>query len=451
MKRRTIILSILSGIFLVSTFIFTIYNREKANATIQKPMNAYVIVQFSPNERIVRKIEFNAPISGLEALTRTGLEIGIAEYSFGNVVCNIEGFGCPVNDCFCDKTNFWNYGYWDGTTWQSYLVGAGDTQIGDNAIEGWRWGAWDGKPIPSAPPITRTMVSLDWLLSQQVTTNGGYGTRSSSVETLLTIGANRLKAADWRSSPENPSLMDYWVSQGAPYANTGVAESGKLAVGLAASQGCWVANALSPLDSYDQLTGAFASNSSGYQAWAILGTLAFRQEIPMKAIEYLKSSAQPDGGWEWMAGLTSDTNTTALAIQALIAAGEPISSTVVVNALNFLKTSQNEDGGFPYDPDSSWGTQSDTNSTAYVVQAIWAAGQDPTVDPWVINQTNPIEFLLNMQLEDGSFEWQDGSGSNLLATQQAIPALLGNPYPFHISTLLECETDYIPSIKKDSP
>ncbi len=152
-----------------------------------------------------------------------------------------------------------------------------------------------------------------------------------------------------------------------------------------------------------------------------------------------------------MAGLTSDTNTTALAIQALIAAGEPISSTVVVNALNFLKTSQNEDGGFPYDPDSSWGTQSDTNSTAYVVQAIWAAGQDPTVDPWVINQTNPIEFLLNMQLEDGSFEWQDGSGSNLLATQQAIPALLGNPYPFHISTLLECETDYIPSIKKDSP
>lgn len=452
MRRRTIHLVLFLGTLLSLSLIFGFYKWKTANALTQQSSEAYVIVQFNPSERIVRKIEFVGPtISGLEALERTGLEIGIAETAFGKAVCHIEGVGCPVDDCFCGGNNFWNYGYWDGTAWQSYLVGAEQSVISNNAVEGWRWGEWDGQPIPPATPITKTIASLDWLRTRQSPTDGGYGTRSSSVEALLSIGANRIKAADWRASPEHPSLIDYWISNEAPYANGGLAESGKLAVGLSAAQGCWVANALNPWSYYAPKSGIFAKDSSGFQAWAMLGALPFGQGMPLEAREYLKSLVQPDGGWEWMAGFTSDTNTTALAIQALIASGEPITSTAIVDGLNFLKSAQNEDGGFPYDPDSPWGTQSDTNSTALVVQAIVAAGQDPGTDPWVINQTNPIEFLLTMQLEDGSFEWQSGYGSNLLATQQAIPALLGNPYPLRASTLSICETDYIPIIKKDSP
>jgi hypothetical protein len=452
MRRRTIYLVLFLGTLFSLSLLIGFYKWNTANALTQQSSEAYVIVQFNSSERIVRKIEFIEPtISGLKALEMSGLEVGIAETSYGKAVCHIEGVGCPIDDCFCDGNNFWNYGYWDGTAWQVYMVGADQSVVSNNAVEGWRWGEWNGQPIPPATPITKTVAALDWLRTQQSPADGGYGTRSSSAETLLTIGANRMKAADWRASLQHPSLMDYWLSNEAQYANSGAAESGKLAVGLKAAQGCWAANALTPWDYYDPQTGIFAKDSSGFQAWAMLGALSFGQDVPEPAREYLKSLVQPDGGWEWMVGFTSDTNTTALAIQALIATGEPVTSTVIVDGLNFLKSAQNADGGFPYDPDSPWGTQSDTDSTALVIQAIVAAGQDPSTDPWVIHQTNPIEFLLNRQLADGSFEWQSGYGSNVLATQQAIPALLGNPYPFRAGTLSTCETGYLPVIRKDSP
>lgn len=440
MRRHALILIIFFAVLLGLSLVFVLYKFGMKNLITKPSSEAYLIVQFSPNERIVRKIEFDkTSISGIEALEMSGLNIGIANTTFGKAVCNIEGVGCPVDNCFCDDTHFWNYSHWDGMAWQSYEVGAEESVISDGAVEGWRWGAWDEPPIPPAPPITATISAMDWLRAQQVTTDGGYGNPSSSAETLLAIGANRIKASDWRSSPDHPSLMDYWLDHGKPYANSGIAESSKLAVGLAAAQGCWLSDARNPWDDYDPQSGAFAKDSSGFQAWAMLGALSLGQEVPQEAREYLKSLVQPDGGWEWMAGFTSDTNTTALAIQALIAAGEPLTSTVITNALAFLKSTQNDDGGFPY-TSAPPGNQSDANSTAIVIQAIWAAGQSPYTDPWVIGETNPIEFLLSLQLDDGSFEWQSGNGPNLLATQQAIPALLGNPYPFHFSKLKACKS-----------
>jgi prenyltransferase beta subunit len=183
----------------------------------------------------------------------------------------------------------------------------------------------------------------------------------------------------------------------------------------------------------------------------MLGTNALSQTVPEAAVQYLKDLSEDDGGWAWLPGLESgsDTNSTSLAVQALIANGEPLTASAVISGLNFLKSAQNPDGGFTYDPDSIYGTDSDTNSTAYAVQAIWAAGQDPLTGTWVISNTNPVSYLLSMQLEDGSFEWQSGFGSNLLATQQAIPALLGKAFPFQVSTLETCPGSmlYLPLIQ----
>jgi hypothetical protein len=127
-----------------------------------------------------------------------------------------------------------------------------------------------------------------------------------------------------------------------------------------------------------------------------------------------------------------------MALQALIAAGEPVTSTSVVSGLNYLEYAQNEDGGFPYSPDSSYGTDSDTNSTAYVVQALVAAGEDPLTGTWAISNSNPISYLLSMQLPDGSFEWQKGYGTDQWATRQAIPALLQQAYPLEAINLQLC-------------
>ena len=45
---------------------------------------------------------------------------------------------------------------------------------------------------------------------------------------------------------------------------------------------------------------------------------------------------------------------------------------------------------------------------------------------------------MGLQLADGSFEWQPNTGSNLMATAQAVPALLGQSYPVIVRDLEFC-------------
>ncbi len=106
--------------------------------------------------------------------------------------------------------------------------------------------------------------------------------------------------------------------------------------------------------------------------------------------------------------------------------------------MDYLKSAQNADGGFPYVPDSPYGSDSDVNSTAYVIQAILAVNQSPFSATWTVSETNPIEYLQRMQLENGGFEWQTGSGENLVAGAQAATSLLGRVFPLAIAKLPVC-------------
>jgi hypothetical protein len=270
---------------------------------------------------------------------------------------------------------------------------------------------------------------------------------SSSTESLLTIGANNYDALNWRYYAGSVPLHRYIWGNSSGYADNGVAEAGKYASGFVASNGlCWSPITKKPMDYYDPVTGSF-SEHSGFHIWGMLGTISLGEPLPPESIDYLLSTQMPDGGWEWNSGFTSDSNTTALAIQTLVSANVPVTSTQILDALSFLKSSQNEDGGFTYDPDSPYGTDSETNSTAYAIQAIYASGQDPITGTWVTTNSNPIQYLLSMQLEGGSFQWtEDYPGPNLLATQQAIPALLAESLPYDMHTIEGCPAAFLTKI-----
>src|SRR6185312_863924 len=66
-----------------------------------------------------------------------------------------------------------------------------------------------------------------------------------------------------------------------------------------------------------------------------------------------------------------DTNSTAAAAQALAALGGH--ATAVDKAVTWLKSAQNTDGGWGFTP----GGPSDTNSTSVAVGALVAAGEKP--------------------------------------------------------------------------
>jgi hypothetical protein len=118
-------------------------------------------------------------------------------------------------------------------------------------------------------------------------------------------------------------------------------------------------------------------------------------------------------------------------VQALIAAGEEAGSDTVVKALDYYKGVQNDDGGWPYQNPSDYGTDTDANSTAVTIQALIAAGQDPVGSDWTTEGGNtPVAALEAFQNESGAFAWQAAMpDDNLLATVQALPALAGNAFP----------------------
>ena len=92
---------------------------------------------------------------------------------------------------------------------------------------------------------------------------------------------------------------------------------------------------------------------------------------------------------------------------------------------------QNDDGGWPYQSPSSFGTATDANSTAVTIQAILAAGQDPAGADWTTTTgQTPVAALEGLQNPTGAFAWQATvRDDNLLATVQALPALAGKPFP----------------------
>jgi Squalene-hopene cyclase C-terminal domain len=410
------------------------------------PAHGHVIVQFADRDLVARAITFTAPASGLQALELSGLEVITTSTAYGPVVCSIEGVGCPADNCFCDPDRFWNYNYWDGAAWQGYLVGAGASTLDDGAVEGWRWGKW-GSAMWPAQPVTAALHALDWLRPLQSATNGGYGSDGGAVEMLLAAGANGYRAADWRLQSGAPSLAGYLVSRAAPYSAQGAAQAGKLAVGMVATGACWPRMTTPPGGYYDAASGAYATGA-GPQAWAMLGAAALGENVPPKAMQYLEGLAQPDGGWEWGPGWGTDTNTAALALQALLATGEPPASAPVAQGLAYLKAAQNADGGFPYAPGSLAGAASDANSTAYVVQALRSAGEDPAGPDWNKGQADPIRFLLSLQRPNGAFEWQKGTGASPLATQQALVALLGRSFPLRTGTIETCASRFVPVVSR---
>ena len=411
------------------------------------PNQAFLAVQFNPHDRLVRSISFSGSITGLDALLQSGLKVETKEYSWGKAVCSIEGVGCPATDCFCGGSTFWNYEYWDGNQWQSHSTGASDYTVQNGDVEGWRWGEWTGTPILPWPQLDSARKALDWLRSQQ-NSDGGFGSAGSSVEAALAIGSNHEAATDWRYNNTGQSLAGYLMAIESGFSTSNSGAAGKLSVSISSTKTCKTRNTKEPLDYYEISSGKFGNGDAGPQSWAILGTRALSETVPLKAIEYLEGKATDSGGWEWSPGWGADTNTTSLAIQALLAGGELATNAEIQSAITFLHSAQNEDGGFTYDPKSTYSTASDADSTAYVLQALYALGEDPTADAWKKNGNSPLDFLTSLQLSDGSFEWMATTGSNLLATQQAIPALLGRPMPFTTTGVDPCWNTFMPVINR---
>lgn len=293
----------------------------------------------------------------------------------------------------------------------------------------------------SALPVLAadTTAALDYLKAQQ-NADGGFGsgfspdsTVGSTADVVLAIVAVGGALASFDQGGNTP--ITYLEANAASAATSG--DLAKLILAAVAAgehpRQFGGVDSVAKLESMVGADGRIGTETDTFvgHALAILALQSVQRPIPAAAIAYTENAQQDDGSWAWdgSAETAGDTNSTAYAVQALAAAG---SSDALAPALAYYKVIQNDDGGWPYQNPSEYGTATDANSTAVTIQAIIAAGQDPAGADWTTEGGNtPVAALEALQNESGAFAWQAAvPDDNLLATIQALPALAGKAFPF---------------------
>lgn len=138
-----------------------------------------------------------------------------------------------------------------------------------------------------------------------------------------------------------------------------------------------------------------------------------------RSLDWLREVQNEDGGWGSQAGVFSDADSTGNVLQVI--GGEQVQQ----KALAFLRKNHRPSGGFPLAP----GAPVNTQSTAWAVQGLIAAG---------INLKgfragggkSPLEYFSDRQQPDGHFRYSASSDQTpVWVTAQAMVAVAGKRFP----------------------
>jgi len=291
-----------------------------------------------------------------------------------------------------------------------------------------------GLPVPThaatITPAAGATKAVAWLKTRIGRDGSLAGNLSLTAELIIAVKA----AGQNPNTFSSPSPVAYLRRQTATILRQNVGVIGKVALAVSAAgadpssfggidliAAIRSTNQLGLFDAqlFDQSFAMMALRAGGRPSGNLAFTQVFRQQDLL-------------GGWGFAGPRDPDTNSTAVAMQAIIATsrqliGSPVGTTSLLRAVRYLHGQQNDDGAFSYQRTShacAGPCPSDPNSTAYVIQALVAAGQDVRAGWWLKNGRDPIAALLAMQRADGSF----AGFSPVLATVQAVPGLVAKPF-----------------------
>jgi hypothetical protein len=285
-------------------------------------------------------------------------------------------------------------------------------------------------PTSAAAQSRPLQAALDWLRTQQQA-DGGFSNGfvpgsdpGATADAVLAISSAGQEAAQWTIGGNDPLAALRAAVEGGAVEGAGGFSKVALAVqaaGLDVHSFGGVDLTAVILEDHNAGAGLFGGGPYD-TALAIQALQAAGAALPGGVIDGLLATRLPDGAYAFNGDLTpgtGDSNTTAMVVLALLAAGEADGA---APSLEYFRTTQNDDGGWTYQKPSAFGEATDANSTALVMQALVAAGED--LAAW----NDPASALLSLQQPSGAFAFNAATpGDNLLATVQAIPALASPP------------------------
>jgi energy-coupling factor transport system substrate-specific component len=143
------------------------------------------------------------------------------------------------------------------------------------------------------------------------------------------------------------------------------------------------------------------------------------------AAGWIERQRNDDGGFAFSTrGGSSDVDDTAAALQALVVAGAR-NRRALVPATSYLIAAQNPDGGYPQRPEGG----SNAQSTAWAVQGLIAAGRNPN-SVRRRGSRSPLGFLGSLVSAGGAMRYSRTSGQTpVWVTAQALIAQAGAIFP----------------------
>lgn len=146
-KRYLVLFTVLLALMLVTTAAFAQDGSKHVALVIQFPDRVYTEIVTVPADATTADV--------MEAAT---IPVEMAEFSWGKAICNIDGVGNPVDDCFADPEHFWAFFHLNATEdgWDVSQVGVSDYTPADQAVEGFAWSGFDANYNPTVYPPVKT-------------------------------------------------------------------------------------------------------------------------------------------------------------------------------------------------------------------------------------------------------------------------------------------------------
>jgi hypothetical protein len=328
-----------------------------------------------------------------------------------------------------------------------------------------------------ASSTTAAAAAVTWLETQQQSDGGFEVAAFPGFETLdatLAIAENGQTGATWSASEATTAVhaVQFGGSGSTPfdaidaYAQT-IPTLGALAAGTAAKDIVLGAEPYgfdptafdpagdgTPVDLVSLMGGCTATGGStfNFTLYIVLAQSLVCSAPDATAIQAVRDGQRADGGWNFLGdadpAVDSDIDTTALAIEALVAGGADATDPAVHAALGFYAARQQTDGAF-----QSFGSD-DPNSTSTAILGITAAGYDVESPCWrdtAVPSTagspyvTPTAWLLTQQQSDGRIASpNDGFGVNTFATSQTVEGLLQSWLPVARAASQTCDIPLIP-------
>jgi hypothetical protein len=139
-----------------------------------------------------------------------------------------------------------------------------------------------------------------------------------------------------------------------------------------------------------------------------------------RSAAWLRENQNSDGGWGFAAGTASDADTTGAVLQGLAASGNRAG---IRGGVGYLRGVQRSGGGFPLA-----GGILNAQSTAYAVQGLIAGGVSPSSVR--TGGRSPLDYLASVQARDGHYRYSASSDQTpVWVTGQALLAVNGAAFP----------------------